>query len=588
MKKLSFLILAISFLFGACKEDPITPSGGEGGTQLNANQKEVHDLVMQNIPIKALPERTEKREVERIEGTPRMVGAPLSESNYKYEARPIKVIKECDIVNTPEEFALLAPWADIFPGALIQGKTLQDGVPALIPIYEKRREGRIYFSFVNGDKDRKEWYKEIVMRGSEVNKAMNELLQQHSASHPAKTQYQIEVVNSLEELAAKFDLSLKYNKAKLKSKLKSNWSENKTYMAVRLNQIFYTVVYDDPDGGIAGVFTDDIQKTDLEPYTAPNNPICYVSSVSYGRSFILLYESESSQDSLYVSLKAAFGKDEDNSAFAEVLSRKVLKRCNVKLMQIGGNPGAGLEAAMGDYDKIKKFLIEGAQTSPNNPGAPLSYKIKHLKDNSVVRLSDFLHYKVAEQMFPAVKPNNDLCLDLYRLSINVSSKDGWEISEPSSCQVSGLRVGYINVQTGIEYFDYPPIDFSYNSIRAKSILPIYHPYFEKDFNKENRLILEMDVHLSATCRRKKWWGAKEERMIVAEKRKLRVEYEFDEGTNQWVIQETNFHLPDEAQKDIEPSPFRMLKYEENINGVNVEIVLDTRLRFNGYNYPIEY
>jgi len=76
-----------------------------------------------------------------------------------------------------------------------------------------------------------------------------------------------------------------------------SFSEEKTRMLVKLHQSYYTMVYDDP-AGLDGVFTPDITVNDLRNYSGNGNPICYISSVTYGRVFYLLYESDASEEEL--------------------------------------------------------------------------------------------------------------------------------------------------------------------------------------------------------------------------------------------------------------------------------------------------
>ena len=59
----------------------------------------------------------------------------------------------------------------------------------------------------------------------------------------------------------------------------------------------------DPPQGAAGVFAPSVTADDLAPYAAQGNPPVYVSGVTYGRIFYILFESSSSQMDLEAAVK---------------------------------------------------------------------------------------------------------------------------------------------------------------------------------------------------------------------------------------------------------------------------------------------
>lgn len=419
MRTLHLLAIAIALFAVGCTK-PTDDHGREDEEPLKPNQRKVSELIAKagKLPVSE-PKEESKSTADTLPGIiPNYQDPYYSISTDSYDARCVETTTEYDVVNNPDDFVTLDPWSDIYPGALIQGESLAKGIPSIISIYSKRKPGRIYMSMINGD-DMDEKYKEAEMRGSEVIKAQNELLAEHFAGEArtaARTSFEIVNVSSIEEMALKLGINLKLFGARLNTELGNGWKKERSYVAVKLFQTFFTMAYEAPDGGFTGVFTDKIQPQDLEPYTGFGNPICYVSSVSYGRMFMMLYESSCSQQELEMAINVGYRKTFDSNL--ELKSKKVLNESRCKMIQIGGNAEAGLATVFGDFDKLREFIINGAEVSPRNVGAPISYHIKYLRDNTDAKLSNTLKYKVTTKQYYPVKPQNKINIDFLKLKVS--------------------------------------------------------------------------------------------------------------------------------------------------------------------------
>lgn len=415
MRKFHLLAIALASLAVGCTKP--TDNHGQGDEEpLKPNQRKVYELIAKagKLPVSE-PKSESKSTADTLPGIIPNYQDPYSYTFKQYNARCVEKTTDYSVVSNPDDFVTLDPWSDIYPGALIQGASLANGIPSIISIYSKRKPGRIYMSFVNGGSI-DEHYKEVEMRGSEIIKAQNELLAEHlsgGANTAARTSFEIVNVSSIEEMALKLGVNLKIFGARLRTEFGNGWSKEKSYVAVKLYQTFFTVSYEAPDGGFTGVFTDKIQPQDLEPYTGLGNPICYVSSVSYGRMFILLYESNCSQQELEVAVNAGYRKYFNTAC--ETQHRKILNESRCKMIQIGGNAEAGLATVFGDFDKLREFIINGAEVSPQNVGAPISYHIKYLHDNTDAKLSNTLKYKVTTKQYYQVDARNNVAVDFLKL-----------------------------------------------------------------------------------------------------------------------------------------------------------------------------
>lgn len=435
-----FLLLSTLFVLGfySCSDnDPIIDNGDDDETAgLAPHLKAVNELIKSGGKL----EVTDEYENITVDvDTLKVEDAVIN--GFKQECYSIGITESYDINRNPDEFVLMNPWSDvIWPGGLIQGGSLRDdNVPAGVPIYKKRIPGKIYLSIVSGNETMDEWYKETELRPANVTQAMNDLMKTYlGKTTPAYTSFKIEKVHSIEEMALKLGIDLKLFGVKMKTEFGSNWKKDKNYMAVHLKQQFFTMSYEGPDGGFKGTFTDDITTDDLDAFTGKGNPLCYVSSVTYGRSYVMLYESSASTDSLHMALTVAYKND---STVNSKTSKKILNESKCTMTQIGGNPQQGLETVFGDFDKLKAFVIDGAKVSADNVGAPISFKINQAYDNTPARLSNTLKFSFTQQTYSPVAPKNDVEINIFDIYMQAPQTNR-KVSNYSNFEIKGIRVGH--------------------------------------------------------------------------------------------------------------------------------------------------
>ena len=369
----------------------------------------------------------------------------------------------------PDNFFMFDPLASVlWPGNLVQGNSIASGVPTSIPI-SKRQPGNISFAIVSPDKEGvvNEYYRTVDnMQLSYVNQAMNEVLAGYGGHGYAKYNVEIGFVETAEDFNIKLKAGYSGGVLKANAAFNTDWGVKKTRMLVKLHQQYYTMVYDDPDG-INGVFTPDITVDDVKNYSGNGNPMCYISSVTYGRVYYLLYESTASKQELNAALNFAFY---GFSTSSEAEFNKVMSNSYVNVTQIGGNAESGLNSAT-DLKAIKDFLINGANFSAQNPGAPISYTIKYLKDASLVRMNNTMDYTV------------ESCVPISEHAYNTQSNFNIRIND------NNVRVLTSNRSNLCENF--LGIDIGYvNNVTGGTILLVRHPENDayKDYGKLGRQI----------------------------------------------------------------------------------------------------
>lgn len=552
-------ILCMLMLYSCSdQEEPVT-----GG--LTPEQSAIANLLEKAGRITTIPEKNIQTTISE-EKSDKLEWHKDEDTGQEYLGYAVKRTDHYSIVDNPMEFVTLDPWDILWPGALVQGKSLTGGVPAGVPIYKKRRPGKIFLSMVSGNEEMDTWYKEIPLNGANVTQAMNELLSKHLDSNPARTAFEIETVSSTEQLALKLGVNLKLWGSKIEQSFGGNWNENKSYVAVKLNQVFFTMSYEGPDGGFKGAFTDDITIEDLKNFTGPDNPICYVNSVSYGRSFIMLYESSASSRSLEIAVKAAFIGQNVNASSTEA---KTFNEAKCKMVQIGGDPVAGLETVFGDFQKLQAFVINGAVVSSTNIGVPISYKLSHLVDNSTVRLSNTLEYDFTSQTFLRAAPQNDVVIDVFNADMPAPTS-GRKVSNHSTMTLKKVEVCNIK-KNGIliEKAELLVEPVTLNTKDQGANIPIYRSAIFSKVNKDTRIRIEAEFYVKNQTYKGETHKAEDTFTLIRE-------FEFDTINNAWrPIEETS-------------NPFTKLSiHKDNFGSATMDFQLNYRFTCDGIIYPIQ-
>jgi len=315
--------------------------------------------------------------------------------NVLWNCKTVKVSAS----ENPDDFAMVDPQASVlWPGNLVQGASLESGVPTSIPVsVTKRQPGNISLAIVSssGEVGDPMFMTVDKMQFSSVNQAMNDILRGYSGTGPARYVFDYKFIENSDDLEFNFNASFKGFGASARAKLSTNYFEKNTIILLKFHQSYFTMVYDDP-AGLDGVFTPDISVNDLRNYTGNGNPICYISSVTYGRIFYVLYESSASKDSLEAALNLAYsGFGADAAAEAKLSCINTLQKTTASVFLLGGNASNSFTHITAlNLESIIDFLNSGTNFSAQNPGAPISYTVKYLKNAQLVRMNNTLGYEV--------------------------------------------------------------------------------------------------------------------------------------------------------------------------------------------------
>jgi thiol-activated cytolysin len=191
-------------------------------------------------------------------------------------------------------------------------------------------------------------------------------------------------VYSGEQLAASLGLNYGSLRGSLSTQFQTTTTkEHKVAMAL-FKQVFYTVSFD-PPARPGAVFHPSVTLNDMRGQMTEDVPPAYVSSVDYGR--ILLLQIETSADTQNTAIEGTL-KYLSARVKASAEHQKTLAKSKVTLITIGGN--AEVNARPVDATRIEDLyeVIQGknALYSKSNPGQPIAYTIRFLKDGRLAKM----------------------------------------------------------------------------------------------------------------------------------------------------------------------------------------------------------
>lgn len=284
---------------------------------------------------------------------------------------------EVDISQNADDFVLYgaANAEIIYPGNLLQGQSVSEGAPKIIPL--KRGPLTMTINTLNGS--------EVVANVDEVSysqvaQATNDLIGSNNGNLSANISLTREEIHSLEELGVQMNAEYSNLTTKIKGSFDYNSSHEFSSVFVKVTQSLYKIITDIPD--VETSFDESVTAEDLQKYVYQGNPATYISSVDYGRIFYLLIQSTQTAEEIKLAIDASFkGVVVNASGSVDIQKVEELSHVKVSGYAYGGDANLASGALIGDMEDVKTFIEKGGSI---NNGAPISYVVKSLEDPSVI------------------------------------------------------------------------------------------------------------------------------------------------------------------------------------------------------------
>ncbi|MCK0157565.1 thiol-activated cytolysin family protein [Cellulophaga sp. F20128] len=291
------------------------------------------------------------------------------------------------ILDGNDQFSMFNPNASvIYPGSLLQGKTLENATPS--PIVVKRAGGTVSYNIIDGNLNSTFSVDEVSK--SSIQDAMNNIINgsvsDGDTDVPGNFSMKIKRIQSKEQLAVELGLKIKSLTTKVDASFSLNKSSDYNSFLIKLNQNYYTMDFDLPTS-IDQVFDESVTPAQLATYVQADNPATFISQVTYGRVFYMLFESTSlsttieSKLSLGYNAIAATGKGK-----IEFDKFSSLENLSLKVIAYGGNASETIDAVASftDNNNIGDFLSEVGKSTDIRTGLPLSYEVRSVERPDIV------------------------------------------------------------------------------------------------------------------------------------------------------------------------------------------------------------
>jgi thiol-activated cytolysin len=306
-----------------------------------------------------------------------------------------------------DQVAILRPTSGIvWPGALVKGNsTLLDGAPEPLPLPRAPLTVRVNLPGmgVNGTRTVDN------PTNSSVQAAIDEALEWWNGSayqegyvNASQSSFQLSQSYSSEQVALKVGLNAAWASGDAAVQFSYHTSEEKTVVLAVYKQAFYDVTLDTP-GTPESVFDGTVSLEDVQDLTDNATPPAYVASVTYGRIIMARMETSAKLEraELEAAARHAFAAVEV-SGEVEASYNKLNKNLSIQVVTLGGNAAVATQAintsSPADLISGIQSVIQGenAVYSRDNPGIPIAYQVRFLKDNSLAKMGFTTEYTSTE------------------------------------------------------------------------------------------------------------------------------------------------------------------------------------------------
>ena len=320
-----------------------------------------------------------------------------------------------------DEQIVLNPQTDvIYPGALIKGESILDG--SYLPIPADRKPITISTSLTGSGQV------SVTVEDpklSTVREAINSLMSQTYDVPPANMGFTIEQAYSESQL--KLSLRASYSGVVDVSGGFDYSNKNiKTRLIAKFIQSYYTLDMDLP-ASPADLFNGDVNQALFGIYMP-----MYVSSVTYGRMALFTIESELEETQVRAFLQGSYASVDASAStdFDELIASSTMK------VYILGGSGADAGLTVDGFEAFKDYIKTGGNYSKNSPGAPISYKLRYIKDNTIGKMVFAASYPIRTAIPRTDNIRLDVDVYLYEFTSYV---DDWG----EDCEMRGYVYSFL-------------------------------------------------------------------------------------------------------------------------------------------------
>ncbi len=343
-------------------------------------------------------------EVQNIDGG--LLKTPtdtLTDKSVVNEDLKVCVEVKYSLQQNAEQVAIIRPTNGIiWPGALVKiNKGLLDGMPEPVTLKPAPTTLRIDLPGI-GEKGT------IVVKEpsnsntqTEIDKALdywNNNKYIDGYVNASNSSYNAATSFSSQQLALDLGLNVKWASGSVSSQFNYTSSSTSKVAMMTFKQVFYTVTFDTPPQPGA-VFDPSVDLGQIKSTFTGAEPPGYVHSVSYGR--IIMFRMVTTESASTTEVEGAMKYSTGITSVAADIAlkyKKILQNSTIDIVTIGGNADTASQAVTAqNFGDLEPMLTGGnAVYSKSNPGVPIAYTVKFLKDNKVAKMGYTTDYTATE------------------------------------------------------------------------------------------------------------------------------------------------------------------------------------------------
>lgn len=377
------LVLLLGLALGSCQKKSEGPAN-------NPDADKIDDLIA-NLSYDA----NAMLNVQSTTGgsTQRTLTSENNSSSTVQGTQTICTTKEYNLKANFEDVAILRPTNGIiWPGALVVGnQSMLDGLPDPLTMERAPVDLRVDLPGIGTHGNLHVTNPANTTVQASIDEALewwNGNAYQDGYVNAANSSYQATASYSSQQMSLDLGLNVEWASGDVATQFSYSTTSTKRVAMMVFKQVFYTISMDAPPTP-ASVFGPSVTLEQVQNKINSSTPPAYVQSVSYGR--ILMFRMETTAQATEGELTGAFNYASgltNASGTIEAKYKQILQQATITSVMIGGNAAVASQAvtasSFGDLAPI--ITGDNAVYSRNNPGVPISYVIRYLKDNSFAKM----------------------------------------------------------------------------------------------------------------------------------------------------------------------------------------------------------
>lgn len=229
-----------------------------------------------------------------------------------------------------------------------------------------------------------------------VKTAIDEIVTNFTGNIPADINYIANEAYSTEQGLLELGINAKWGLISVNPKFKVSEKIQDKSVMLMFTQKYHTVSVPYP-GAPANFFGNDIQIENLKSFTSIDNPLGYISQVTYGRMIIakLTYTGVDKVTQKDLSIRLRTGLKSSGITFSDE-DRKILSKTKIEISILGGDSEKALQtiSAGKNIEEILVNIDKYIKSSPNDPkvGVPISYAVRYISNNNLFATNGVAEY----------------------------------------------------------------------------------------------------------------------------------------------------------------------------------------------------